>query len=502
LIGTGTSGWHFAAAPAAPNQAGYGGRASSQDGAVILAGTPVKGELQQKLGTTYYGATTIACGTLAVSPTAQAPVALAEIASVGRDLAPGGGAPAAGKPAAARARGMAENAPAALQLTMLAAAAGEAGTDRLSRAATGDAIRAADNQLVIRAESPDAADLNLVELFKAAGWRPLAVDRVRSSAEKEPENRLENRLGAGVYAYGPAATEHLAKVTSPGGVYYRATRDGEDVWLVLADRDSISRFGSQLAQAQGLTVAAESSTDFRAIRGLQEQLRQQVELARTDESVRRTSGGKDFGGADLAKAGRAPAPAMKPSGGQPVAAGPAATAAPARDEKQVQEDLGALQEGVKIAEPMPSAAPAVAAAIAPAAPAVAATGAAKTRETVEAAGAAAATAAKPAPVEMPTAGLYYQGGGRGGAGGKSGGGGGAGAATLKSVGASFKEKAEQKPQLQLEAEYAKAPPAPQSGPAPADRILLVIRVQPVLASRREADRAAPAATQPAPKLTP
>jgi len=553
LIGVTTAGVHFAATPAASDQTGYGGRASSQYGAVSLAAAPAKAELQQERVNTYSRATIIAGGTLAESPAARPPAANAEIESPvtpqsrapfvaeggtaglsGRvsgtaprpdkpavphllggeapvtealPLAAGVGSPVAGKAAAAKARGMAENAPAALEQTMLAAAAGEAGVGRLSRAATGDAIRAADNQLVIRAESPDAADRSLVELFKAAGWRPLAVDRASSFADEE----RENRLGAGDYAYGPAATEHFTRAIPPGGVYYRATRDGEDVWLVLADRDSISRFGSRLAQAQELTVAAESSTDFRAIRGLQEQLRRQSELARTEESVRRSSGGKDFGGAELAKADRTPAPAMKPSAGQPVAAGfPAtaaspATAAPVRDEKQSKKDLGALQEGVKRAESMPSTAstastaPAVAAAIAPAAAPVAAAAEAKTQEFGEAAGTAAAAAAKPAPAEMPTAGLPSQGGGRGMAGGESGGGGGA---ALKGVAVRSKEKAEEKPQPQLEAEYAKAPPAPQPGAAPADRILLVIRVQPVLASRTEADKAAPAATQPAQKPAP
>jgi hypothetical protein len=394
---------------------------------------------------------------VAEAPAAQAPMRAGKIAVVAGDGAARSGA-AAGKPAAAKApdgglqvvtedRGAAAGErktktpaderrdAAALEQTLLAAAAGEVGIERLSEAATGDAVRDAGSQLVLQAESSEAADRNLVELFKASGWRPLAVDRERAADKVETTTfRLRREApaadAAGTVAGGPAA----------GGVYYRATRNGEDVWLVLADRDSISRFGSRLAQAQGLTVAGESSAEFRAIRWLQEQLRQQSELAKAEKFGGRSLDLKHFSAAAAAAPPAAPL-------GVPAAAPSAAPAGTSGREQPASRSPAVGAEARKLG--------------------------------------------------------VTSGGGR-----QSGGGGGAesgvaGGAPLMGTTASFKAKTEEESQSQAEGLQAGAHDAkPQTGPAPADRILLVIRVQPVLASRAEAERAAPAATQPAEKTAP
>ncbi|MCX5653560.1 MAG: zf-HC2 domain-containing protein, partial [Planctomycetota bacterium] len=259
----------------------------------------------------------------------------------------------------------------ALEQAMKAAAWGEGDGDgdQLSRAATQDALGRAGNQLVIQAESPAEADQGLVELFKAAGWQSLASDRSgrkaklatpqmqyegvekRSdpAAQKEPSEEFDQSAAAGRY-YIPAAA----------GVYYKAVRNGENVWLVLADRDSISRFGSRLAQARGLTVAAESSSEFRAIRGLQDQLRQ-WEFAKANQPAQRLAGGKEVAGGDAAAAfARPPAPAKPPAGRPAGEADP--SAASGEGEKPALKTAKVLDEGSKDAAkktalPPPSATP-------------------------------------------------------------------------------------------------------------------------------------------------
>ena len=372
---------------------------------------------------------------------------------------------------------------------MLAAAGGQAGTEQLSRVATSEALRAADNQLVLSVESPDEADRNLVELFKAAGWHALTVDRDRSALNKE-----EGARGRGAGDGRPLAEveENLVeRRLPPGGVYYRATRNGEDVWLVLADRDSLSRFGSRLAQAQGLSVGAGSSAEFLAIRGLQSQLRS-FGYATAKEPAPRISAEKGLGAKDLAMKVQAPAPAAKPAAGRQEAEGISAdglvTGKSAGDLKQTQKESDLRKEGAKAA--------ASAAGVAPSEPAIEnpeqAAPAPPPSPDPAALSALAAVAAADQPKKSTSLYNMDQGGGR--SGGMGGGGG--GVTPARGATGSATATLESKSKLQTAGAAFAPVEAPKAAPAPDDRILLVIRVQPALADRA---KTAPAATQPAEK---
>jgi len=85
--------------------------------------------------------------------------------------------------------------------------------------------------------------------------------------------------GDEVNALGVTGTAALARKSArrrAAGWYFRAGRNGEDTWVILTDRDNLSRFGGQLAQARVMTVGADSSEQFRAIERLQQQLRAQA----------------------------------------------------------------------------------------------------------------------------------------------------------------------------------------------------------------------------------
>jgi len=445
----------------------------------------------------------------------------------------------------AEVHGTAEDGSEALEQAMRAAARGEGDGEQLSRATTDDALGRAGNQLVIQAESPAEADQGLVELFKAAGWQSLDSDRrdrraepatpqvhyegveKRSdpAAQKERSDGISQPEAASMYYYKPVAA----------GLYYKAVRNGENVWLVLADRDSISRFGSRLAQARGLTVAAESSTEFRAIRGLQDQLRQSAELARVNQPAPRLAGGKEVAGGDVAAAFvQAPAPAKPPAGRPAGEADP--SAASSDGEKLATKTAKGIDEvskdaAKKPALPPPSAAP-PAAAVPPsaagaepkklaeeeairarevskdaqksAAPPPSATPAAGERRKAEAADKPdSVVAAARAAVEPLGAGSFLQQKQQEG-GGKVGGGGAGGAAPPAGPAAASKPKAEVSAKAEAPTDsralgLADAPAAPKSAEVQADRILLVIRVQPMHADKAEAGKAAPAATAPAEK---
>ena len=544
-------GSYYYAQPAAP---GFGGRVYPGGGTITLAGAPAKVDSTPKLGAAYLGMTVAtvaekAAETAAPAVTdapkpkaapgflAEAPVAgpaaarptvqsTEEVATLG-DIAESRGRPASkpaptgtagvqvepardevasevrtgarvtGKAAAAKALGLDRGKRATLEKAMTAAAEGAGDVEQLSRAATGDALRTADNQLVLRVDSPDEADRNLVELFKDAGWHALAVDRQHAALKQEAA--VNGRWSRDDPA-APQAEKSDMKELAPGGVYYRATRNGENVWLVLADRDSISRFGSRLAQAQGLTVADGSSAEFLPIRGLQEQLRES-QPAKANEPALRLVGGKGPAPEDLAQKEPAPrpVPAMKPTAGaadggkqmEGVAAGKPA----APPSWPMREKSG--QTAAPAAGPPVPATPAATAAPAPAAvPA----------ESQHRYGGQAPQPAPGAPLPVAAASqpkkpsYSEQEGGR-----KFGisGGGGAGGAPVKDAAGLAGAKAESKLQMMREASGpGQAQTVTEAAQRPPDRILLVIRVQPVLADRAEVRQAVPAATQPAEKPAP
>jgi hypothetical protein len=179
-----------------------------------------------------------------------------------------------------------------VQQTLNYVADGKANVEQLGRVVTPDRLNRIDNQLVIQADSVDEAGRGLVQLFHAAGWQPLAAagQRDRIDADDEAYRRagvVHERLeSAGKVAAAKEAPSAERKSAVPAtGVYYLAHRNGEETWVVLTDRDSLSRFGSQLAAQDRLAVSETSSPPFRAIPRLQSQMRDALAKAAPQEKL-------------------------------------------------------------------------------------------------------------------------------------------------------------------------------------------------------------------------
>jgi len=149
-------------------------------------------------------------------------------------------------------------------------AEGAAPVEKLRQAATRENLKQVENQLVIEARSREAANKDLVLLFDANGLVPLAAGRATPGdyAMKVPAAGPMAEEDEAVTPAAPAEAAHRS-----AGYYYPAHHNGEDIWIVVTDRDNLSRFGSQLALADGLTVSRTSSEPLRDIRKLQDQLR-------------------------------------------------------------------------------------------------------------------------------------------------------------------------------------------------------------------------------------
>ncbi len=168
--------------------------------------------------------------------------------------------------------------PAMVQQVMNYVAEGQAPVEELKAVATRGNLDLAENQLVVRAASRDEANKELVGLFGANGWEVLPQEE--ASAYLRDGRTVTEADGDEVNALGVAGTAALARKSArrraAAGWYFRAGRNGEDTWVILTDRDNLSRFGGQLAQARVMTVGADSSKQFRAIERLQQQLRAQA----------------------------------------------------------------------------------------------------------------------------------------------------------------------------------------------------------------------------------
>jgi len=164
--------------------------------------------------------------------------------------------------------------PPAVQRMMVSVVNGAAALDDLKAIATRDNLSSAEYQLVLVADSRRAGDQTLQQLFQANGWQAVTADRADAygAAMKRPaegvvagEDSGWRRSGIGGGAGGRKAL--------PPGLYYAAPDGGEDTWVVVTDRDSLSRFAGQLAQTEDLTVSTDSSGPFRPVRDLQKELR-------------------------------------------------------------------------------------------------------------------------------------------------------------------------------------------------------------------------------------
>jgi hypothetical protein len=216
--------------------------------------------------------------------------------------------------------------PDAVQLTMNQVANGEARVDQLQAVATSRNLRRADNQLVVRSRTVDEANLGLLRLFEANGWRPVTL------AADEGYYRA---TGAPMKPFGKDAGKRQADVQAAPGIYYLASRGAETTWVVVTDRDNLSRFGGQLAQASGITISAGSSGDLaRAVGQLQSELREQdvAQKSRPVETDTRAKAARR-GQTEVAAKPAAPSQsptrfAFAPSAAAPAEAAPPAAAAP------------------------------------------------------------------------------------------------------------------------------------------------------------------------------
>jgi len=151
-----------------------------------------------------------------------------------------------------------------VQRAMNQAANGEVPIDELRQVATVDNLKRTgyNNTLVIETDSPAEANKDLKRLFGANDWQPVAPPPAAAGARAEELGRAVDKGGA------------QARAAAPNGYYFLAHSNGEYVWVIVADRDYITRFSSQLAAAERLRVGNESGRQFQAIRTLQDEVRQ------------------------------------------------------------------------------------------------------------------------------------------------------------------------------------------------------------------------------------
>ena len=155
-----------------------------------------------------------------------------------------------------------------VQMAMNRTAQGDAPIDELREVATVYNLKrtGCNNTLVIETDAPAEANKDLTRLFLANDWQPVAPPPAK--ADVYAGARAEKLAGARDKADAPA------RAAAPNGYYFLAHSDGEYVWVIVADRDYITRFSSQLAAAEHLRVGNESGRQFQAIRTLQDEVRQ------------------------------------------------------------------------------------------------------------------------------------------------------------------------------------------------------------------------------------
>jgi hypothetical protein len=284
-----------------------------------------------------------------------------------------------------------------VQRAMNLAANGEVPMDELKQVATVDNLKRTgyNNTLVIETDAPAEANKDLTRLFGANDWQPVAPPPAK--ADLYANGRAEE-LGRAVDKSGAPVRQ-----AAPNGYYFLAHSDGEYVWVVIADRDYISRFSSQLAAAENLRVGNESGRQFQAIRAIQEYHFRQSQVVQ---------GGGAAGASGLARGegeARYPREAAAPAAAPPVPAEAVRrdVAAKAGTEAEpAQVTVGKAYEpatGQVVVQPQQAAEPAPAAPQVKPAPAFEESVAAKTRAEQEKMGRAGALtlagAAPPPPAE-------------------------------------------------------------------------------------------------------
>jgi len=178
--------------------------------------------------------------------------------------------------------------PAAVQQAMVSVVGGRAALEDLKAVATRDNLSRAEYQLVLVADSRREGSQALQQMFQSNGWQ--AVSAGKTDAGLGAMKRLGEDSGAatGGKAGGGAGAAQVgagwaagAAKPLPPGLYYAAPNGAEDTWVVLTDRDSLSRFGSQLLLARDLSVAPDSSAEFRPL--AKEQTKQRLMIETKDD---------------------------------------------------------------------------------------------------------------------------------------------------------------------------------------------------------------------------
>jgi hypothetical protein len=177
-----------------------------------------------------------------------------------------------------------------VQRAMNLVANGEARVDELKQVASVDNLRlAGNNTLVIETDAPAEANKDLTRLFLANDWQPVAPPPAKADVYA---GGRAGELGRAVDKAGAPArvAARRARAAAPNGYYFLAHSDGEFVWVIIADRDYISRFSSQLAAADNLRVGNESGRQFQAIRTIQEYNFRQSQVVQNGSGAAGASG--------------------------------------------------------------------------------------------------------------------------------------------------------------------------------------------------------------------
>ncbi len=211
-----------------------------------------------------------------------------------------------------------------VQHEMNRAAQGRAGREDLEQVATGGNLARADHQLILHVPSADAGRRKILGLFASNDWRPLAEREPAEAGAAEPAGRDAATEGRQTAAQTRSA---LAETAPAAGYYFRAAGDGGETWVVVTDRNSLSRFGTQLARAEDLAVAYGSSREFAPIRRLQDELRSVAPGGASGESA------WDEEAAEAASRPARSAPDEKAEEAAPATAATASPAEPATDDR-------------------------------------------------------------------------------------------------------------------------------------------------------------------------
>jgi hypothetical protein len=222
----------------------------------------------------------------------------------------------------------------AVQAIMNTVATGDQPLETLERVATPDNLRRAPSQLVVSAPTREAGNREVQRLFFANGWQPVEQareDNFRNQAQMQVQLQMEagekvrqtweappdTAMAKAPAAAAPAPDLTVAKPESavanapdaapatpatpaaaPDGVFYLASQNGEDTYVVVADERTVATFNRQLASAGDLTVGMDSSPEFQQVGMDQRAMRRRTVSAKSAAGRESLARGADkkFGG--------------------------------------------------------------------------------------------------------------------------------------------------------------------------------------------------------------